>query len=72
MKTGLLEPNFETDDPDAYVMPMVTYLVAPMDTITPEEGSVLASFLKYAVTDGQEDSPQGLRPDRKGPGCKNH
>ena len=51
---GTLVPQWSNSgDPDAWPMPMITYMIAPTDTIDPARGDQLARFLRYAVQDGQ-------------------
>lgn len=56
-------PDFNSPDPAAYPLPLITYVVAPTNQISEDKGAVLASFLAYAVTDGQgTDLPAGYTP----------
>jgi hypothetical protein len=51
---GTLVPQWSNAaDPDAWPMPMLTYMIAPTNTIDPAKGDILAKFLRYAVQDGQ-------------------
>jgi ABC-type phosphate transport system substrate-binding protein len=51
---GTLVPRWNnTADPTAWPMPMVTYMIAPTNTIAPDRAQTLAQFLRYAVQDGQ-------------------
>jgi hypothetical protein len=59
---GTLALNYADPNPNAYPMPMPTYLVAPTNTIDISRGAVLAGFLRYAVQDGQASLPAGYAP----------
>jgi ABC-type phosphate transport system substrate-binding protein len=60
----MLQPNYTNPDPNAYPIPLVSYVVAPTDIIDYKKGATLTNFLKYAVTDGQSDPnlPLGYVP----------
>jgi phosphate transport system substrate-binding protein len=51
---GSLIPKWSNPDKAAYPMPMLTYMIAPTNTIDPTKGDMLAKFLRYSVQDGQK------------------
>ncbi|HXA28081.1 MAG TPA: neocarzinostatin apoprotein domain-containing protein [Candidatus Angelobacter sp.] len=59
---GTITPNYASTDPTAYPMPLVSYMLAPTNVITPDRGVALAAFLKYAVQAGQSAMPPGYAP----------
>ena len=59
---GTLTPNYATLDPNAYPMPITSYMLAPTSGITPAKGVTLAAFLRYAVQAGQSNLPAGYAP----------
>jgi phosphate transport system substrate-binding protein len=59
---GTITTNYTNADPAAYPMPMPTYMMAPTNTISPDAGTTLAAFLRYAVQTGQANEPPGYAP----------
>jgi phosphate transport system substrate-binding protein len=59
---GTLDVNYATTDPVAYPLPLVSYLMAPTNTIAGNLGITLAAFLRYAVQQGQTILPPGYVP----------
>jgi phosphate transport system substrate-binding protein len=59
---GTITPNYTTLDPNAYPMPLVSYMVTPTNGIAPSQGATLATFLRYAVQAGQSNLPSGYVP----------
>lgn len=59
---GTFTPSYATPPAGAYPMPMLTYMMAPTNTVTPEQGSVVAAFLRYGVQAGQANVPPGYAP----------
>jgi ABC-type phosphate transport system substrate-binding protein len=51
---GTITPNPLSSDPAAYFPALYSYVLAPTTGFDPAEGSTLARFLNYAVTDGQD------------------
>ncbi len=52
---GTLVPQWANfADPAAWPMPNVTYLIAPTSAIDPVRGRTIATFLRFAVQDGQQ------------------
>lgn len=56
---GVLMGNPSTTASDAYPLPMLTYAVTSPETLTPSERQLYASFILYAIGDGQT---QGVLP----------
>jgi hypothetical protein len=59
---GTITPNYATLDPNAYPMPLVSYMTTPTNGIAPSQGATLAAFLRYAVQAGQSNLPAGYVP----------
>jgi hypothetical protein len=59
---GTITPNYATLDPNAYPMPLVSYMTAPTKGIAPSQGATLAAFLRYGVQTGQSSLPAGYVP----------
>jgi phosphate transport system substrate-binding protein len=64
---GVLQPDFGTQDPDAYPMPVVSYAIARQNvpdgvTWDGDTGKGLQTFLDWAAADGQKDLPDGYAP----------
>jgi ABC-type phosphate transport system substrate-binding protein len=59
---GSWTPDYTPTDPLAYPMSYPSYMVAPTSKIAGDQGKVLASFLKYAVQQGQTGLPPGYAP----------
>ncbi|HEX4578484.1 MAG TPA: neocarzinostatin apoprotein domain-containing protein [Candidatus Dormibacteraeota bacterium] len=59
---GTITPNYATFDPNAYPMPLVSYMTTPTNSIAPSQGATLAAFLRYAVQTGQSNLPAGYVP----------
>ena len=55
-------PDYTTTDAAAYPMPMIDYAVVPTNKYDYQKGRTLQSFLKYAVTTGQQNLPPGYVP----------
>lgn len=59
---GTWTPDYTPSDPTAYPMSYPSYLVAPTNQISGDQGKTLAAFLKYAVQQGQTGLPAGYVP----------
>lgn len=60
--SGMLEPNYTSDDPKAYPMPFLSYVTAPTSGISDARGTTLRGFLHYATTTGRSRLPGGYTP----------
>ncbi len=64
---GTITPDYKTQDPNAYPLPMLTYAVVPTTQkwpgFTAGDGKMLRAFIKYATgSDGQKLLPAGGFP----------
>ena len=63
---GTITPAWDTANPDAYPMPLLTYAAVPTSkkwpNFTASDGKTLAAFLRYTATAGQELLPGGSYP----------
>jgi ABC-type phosphate transport system substrate-binding protein len=63
---GTLSPKYDTTDPAAYPIPMLTYAVVPTSKGWPNfsgsDGRALAGFLRYTAGAGQHNLPAGSHP----------
>jgi hypothetical protein len=68
---GTITPDYTTQDPTAYPMPMLTYAAVPTTQgwphFTADDGKMLKAFLDYTSTDGQSLLPTGSFPLPKTP-----
>lgn len=58
---GIFQPNFNSTDPTAYPIPVVTYAIAPSGGeggLDAPRATVLQKFLDYSVNEGQASQPQ--------------
>ena len=66
--TGVLEPDPSSQAAGAYPLTMLTYAATQPETLTPAERQLYATFLEYAIGDGQNpgvepgDLPAGYVP----------
>jgi len=57
--SGVLQENPSTTAPGAYPLTMLTYAATSPETLTPSQRQLYASFILYAIGDGQT---QGVQP----------
>jgi phosphate transport system substrate-binding protein len=55
-------PDYRTDDPRAYPIPIVTYLLVPTNKIPGEKVAPLRAWLRYVMGDGQQNLAAGYAP----------
>jgi phosphate transport system substrate-binding protein len=63
---GMLQPKWDTSNPNSYPLPMLTYAAVPTSkkwpNFTADDGKMLAAFLRYAIGDGQQNLAPGAYP----------
>ncbi|MGN6379046.1 MAG: substrate-binding domain-containing protein [Gaiellales bacterium] len=63
---GTITPSYDTTDPNAYPLPMLTYAIVPTTkrwpNFTADDGKMLKGFLAFAAGAGQKVLPNGSFP----------